>query len=61
VLTVTGPAAGLIARAYGPVADEGRRELAGYPPAELAVIERFLRAGIDLQRRHAARIRTLTP
>ncbi len=61
VLTVTDSAAASIALAYGPVADDGRRELAGYQSAELAVIERFLRAGIDLQRRHAARIRTLAP
>jgi hypothetical protein len=46
---------------YGPVAEEGTGILAGYRPDELAVIERFLRAGIDLQRSHAARIRALAP
>jgi DNA-binding MarR family transcriptional regulator len=57
VLTLTGSAAEVIRRSYGPVAEEGTRILAGYRPEELEFIERFLRAGIDLQRRHAARIR----
>jgi DNA-binding MarR family transcriptional regulator len=57
VLTLTGSAAGVIERSYGPVAAEGARILAGYRPEELELIERFLRTGIDLQRRHAARIR----
>ena len=58
VLTVTPAAAVLIERAYGPVATEGRRALAGYTAAELAVVERFLREGVALQRAHATRIRT---
>jgi DNA-binding MarR family transcriptional regulator len=58
-LTVTRSAADLLARAYGPVADEGRRILAGYPAADLAVIDHFLRAGVDLQRAHAVRIRAI--
>jgi len=57
VLTLTDSAAATIRRCYGPVAEEGTRILAGYRPAELALIERFLREGIDLQRGHAARIR----
>lgn len=58
-LTVTASSADLLRRAYEPVADEGRRILAGYPTADLAVIDRFLRAGIDLQRAHAVRIRAI--
>jgi DNA-binding MarR family transcriptional regulator len=57
VLTLTDSAAEEIRRGYGPVAAEGVRLLAGYRPDELALVERFLREGIDLQRRHAARIR----
>jgi DNA-binding MarR family transcriptional regulator len=57
VLTLTASAAEVIEVSYGPVAAEGTRLLAGYRPAELELIEGFLRAGIDLQRRHAARIR----
>lgn len=57
VLTLTDSAAEAIRRSYGPVAEDGMRILAGYRPAELALIEEFLRKGIDLQRRHAARIR----
>jgi DNA-binding MarR family transcriptional regulator len=57
VLTLTESAAEVIRCSYGPVAEEGTRILAGYRPEELALIERFLLAGIDLQRRHAARIR----
>jgi DNA-binding MarR family transcriptional regulator len=56
-LTLTDSAAATIRASYGPVAEEGARILAGYRPDELALIERFLQAGIDLQRRHAARIR----
>jgi DNA-binding MarR family transcriptional regulator len=57
VLTLTDSAAEEIRRGYGPVAEEGQRLLAGYRPDELALVERFLRQGIDLQRRHATRIR----
>jgi DNA-binding MarR family transcriptional regulator len=57
VLTLTDSAAEEIRRGYGPVAEEGLRLLAGYRPDELALVERFLRQGIDLQRRHATRIR----
>ena len=57
VLSLTGAAAEVIRDSYGPVAEEGARILAGYRAEELVLIERFLRAGIDLQRRHAARIR----
>jgi DNA-binding MarR family transcriptional regulator len=57
VLTLTASAAALVERAYGPVASEGRAALDDYTPAELAAVERFLRAGIALQRHHAARIR----
>ena len=58
VLTLTDSATEVVRRSYGPVAEEGMRILGGYRPDELALIDRFLRAGIDLQRRHAARIRS---
>jgi DNA-binding MarR family transcriptional regulator len=57
VLALTPGAAEQIELAYGPVATEGRQALDGYSAAELAVVERFLRDGIALQRTHAARIR----
>jgi len=57
VLALTPGAAERIEHAYGPVAAEGRRALDGYTAAELAVVERFLREGITLQRAQAARIR----
>ena len=59
VLTVTEPAAELLDRIYTPVGESGRRTLADYSAADLAVIEQFLLAGIALQRSHADRVRAL--
>ncbi len=58
VLALTPGAAEQIERAYGPVAREGQEALEDYTTAELAVVERFLRQGVALQRAHAARIRS---
>lgn len=57
VVTVTGPAAGLLDRIYRPIERAGRAELARYSAAELAVIVDFLRRGERLQLDQAARIR----
>lgn len=59
VLTLTGSAAELIQRVYDPVSAAGRRELQAFTAGELAVIERFLRAGIAVQRAQADRVRSL--
>jgi DNA-binding MarR family transcriptional regulator len=59
VLTLTDSVLATIRESYEPVGQAGVELLSGYRPAELAVVERFLRAGVDLQRTHAARIRAL--
>jgi DNA-binding MarR family transcriptional regulator len=48
-------------RLYGPIRDEGAARLLRYSDQELRLIRDFVRAGIDLQERHAARIRALAP
>jgi DNA-binding MarR family transcriptional regulator len=48
-------------RLYGPIRDEGVARLLGYSDKELRLIREFVRAGIELQERHAARIRALAP
>src|SRR6266511_3008142 len=48
-------------RLYGPMRDEGVARLLRYSDQELRLIRDFVRAGIELQERHAARIRALAP
>jgi hypothetical protein len=48
-------------RLYGPIRDEGVARLRRYSDQELRLIRDFVRAGIQLQERHAARIRALAP
>jgi DNA-binding MarR family transcriptional regulator len=48
-------------RLYGPIRDEGVATLQRYSEDELRLIRDFVRAGIELQQRHAARIRALAP
>lgn len=48
-------------RLYGPIRDEGAARLLRYSDQDLRLIRDFVRAGIDLQERHAARIRALAP
>jgi DNA-binding MarR family transcriptional regulator len=48
-------------RLYGPIRDEGVARLLRYSDEELRLIRDFVRAGIELQERHAARIRALAP
>jgi DNA-binding MarR family transcriptional regulator len=48
-------------RLYGPIRDEGVARLRRYSDQELRLIRDFVRAGIELQERHAARIRALAP
>ena len=48
-------------RLYGPIRDEGEARLLRYSDHELRLIRDFVRAGIQLQGRHAARIRALAP
>jgi len=59
VLTATPDARRWIEEVYAPIATEGRRMLDRFAPEELAVVEEFLRLGIEHQRRHARRIREL--
>jgi DNA-binding MarR family transcriptional regulator len=58
VLVLTEAATTRLDQVYGPLADQGRRLLAGYGPDALAVIERFLADGVEHQLRQARRIRT---
>jgi DNA-binding MarR family transcriptional regulator len=48
-------------RLYGPIRDEGEVRLRQYSDQELRLIRDFVRGGIQLQERHAARIRALAP
>jgi DNA-binding MarR family transcriptional regulator len=59
VVALTPGATDMIERIYGPVARAGRRELARYSDAELALITDFLRRGIQLQLAQAERIRAM--
>ncbi len=60
VITLTASAVELIGNAYGPVGAAGKAVLQDFSSRELAVIERFLLVGIDMQRQQAIRIRALT-
>jgi DNA-binding MarR family transcriptional regulator len=42
---------------WGPIAADAHTELAGFTPAQLGVIERFLGVALANQRRHADRLR----
>ena len=46
---------------YAPLAEEGARVLATFDAAELAAVERFLSAALDIQQRHLDAIRRDTP
>jgi DNA-binding MarR family transcriptional regulator len=61
VVTPTGEASARAWALYGPLADEGGRELARYTAAELELIIDYLRRGRALQEAHVARIRALPP
>ena len=52
----TGHARVAIAQIWSPIETEGRRELARYTAAELAVIVDFIAKSIDLQRKHISRL-----
>jgi DNA-binding MarR family transcriptional regulator len=60
VLVETTPAVmELMAPVYGPVAEEGYREMAGYSAEEMQAIARFLERNRDFLARHTARVHTL--
>jgi len=59
VLTLTDSAVALVEGCYGPLATATLRLLATMSPTDLAAVEAFLRAGVDIQREAAARIRTM--
>lgn len=59
VLTLTPPAAALLAEIYAPVGAAGLSELDRYSPAEIKLITEFLRRGERLQLSQADRIRRL--
>jgi len=59
VVAITATAADLLTRLYAPIERAGRKELARYGAAELAVILDFLRRGERMQLDQAARIRAL--
>jgi DNA-binding MarR family transcriptional regulator len=46
---------------YGPIAQEGHKELDHLSIEQLTVIRDFMRAGYELLNRHAARMRELAP
>ncbi len=60
-VAITPAATDVLHRVYGPIERAGRRELARYSAAELAVIVDFLRRGERMQLDQAARIRALGP
>ena len=59
MVAITATAADLLTRMYAPIERAGRKELARYGAAELAVILDFLRRGERMQLDQAARIRGL--
>lgn len=61
VVRATGEAARRAHALYGPIAEEGARELAGYTARELEVVADFLRRTRRLYERHLARIREMPP
>ncbi len=58
---ITPEAARLAWEIYGPIAEEGAAETAGYTATELATILDYLSRGRALQERHRARIKALSP
>ena len=54
---LTDEAERLTGEIWGPIAADAHTELAGFTPAELGVIERFLDVALANQRRHADRLR----
>lgn len=59
LVELTGEARRRIAQVFDPVAAEGAGLLAGYAPAELAAVRRFLEDDTAFQRRQAARVRAM--
>ena len=59
VVALTAAATSLLHRVYCPIDQAGRRELARYSAAELAVVVDFLRRAERLQLDQAARVRDL--
>jgi DNA-binding MarR family transcriptional regulator len=60
-IAMTPRARALVAKIYGPLAAEGASHVRKYSDEQLATIADFLAAGRDLQLRHAARVRAMTP
>jgi DNA-binding MarR family transcriptional regulator len=58
---ITPEAARLAWEIYGPIAEEGAAETAGYTATELATILDYLSRSRALQERHRARIKALPP
>jgi DNA-binding MarR family transcriptional regulator len=58
IAELTPKARRLIEALYGPIGREGMARLDQYSDAELTLLRDFLRAGRELQLRHAARIRS---
>ncbi len=56
---VTAHAASILAAIWGPIAEAGKAQLAGYDASELTFLVEFLRRGRELQEREAARIREM--
>lgn len=56
VVTLTAQAAGLLSQVYDPILPAGLAELAGYSPAEIALVTEVLRRGQRLQLAQAERI-----
>lgn len=59
VVALTAPAADLIGQVYDPIREAGLAELAGYSPAEIALVAEVLRLGERMQLAQAKRIRGL--
>lgn len=48
-----------IQRIWGPIGEEGTRQLAGYTIRQLQLLQSFLHEGIQLQRKHTERLQRL--
>jgi DNA-binding MarR family transcriptional regulator len=61
IVEMTDAARERIRALYGPIGDDGARELATYSDEQLETIHAFLERSRGLQERHAARIRQVVP
>ncbi|MFF0492758.1 MarR family transcriptional regulator [Nocardia sp. NPDC004068] len=59
LITITERARETAWRIYGPIAEEGARELADFTPTQLRTVLEYLRRSRELQERHRARIEQL--